>query len=43
MHIGCGNARVQKGARVAQFIYIEAETEGMYDGDYQFNIQPVGH
>ena len=34
MHIGCGKARVQKGARVAQFIYIEAETDSMYDGDY---------
>ena len=43
MHVGSGNARVQKGARVAQFIYIEAETEGMYDGDYQFDTQPVGH
>ena len=26
MHIGCGNARIQKGARVAQFVYCEAET-----------------
>jgi len=34
MHIGCGNARIQKGARVAQFVYCEAETDRMYDGDY---------
>jgi dUTP pyrophosphatase len=34
MHIGCGNARIQKGARVAQFVYCEAETGSMYDGDY---------
>jgi len=34
MHIGCGNARIQKGARVAQFVYCEAETDSMYDGDY---------
>ena len=34
MHINGGDARIQKGARVAQFIYVEAETVSMYDGDY---------
>ena len=34
MHIGCGNARIQKGARVAHFVYCEAETANMYEGDY---------
>ena len=34
MHIGSGNARIQKGTRVAQFVYCEAETDRMYDGDY---------
>ena len=43
MHIGCGKARVQKGARVAQFIYCEAETVSMYDGDYNAQPNLVGH
>ena len=34
MHVRGGPARIQKGARVAQFIYVEAETVSMYDGDY---------
>ena len=34
MHVRGGPARIQKGARIAQFIYVEAETAGMYDGDY---------
>ena len=38
MHIGCGNARIQKGARVAQFVYCEAETDSMYEGDYNAKV-----
>ena len=34
MHVRGGSARIQKGARIAQFIYVEAETASMYDGDY---------
>ena len=34
MHVRGGPARIQKGARIAQFIYVEAETGSMYDGDY---------
>ena len=34
MHVRGGPARIQKGTRVAQFIYAEAETVNMYDGDY---------
>ena len=34
MHVRGGPARIQKGARIAQFIYVEAETASMYDGDY---------
>ena len=34
MHVRGGPERIQKGARVAQFIYVEAETVSMYDGDY---------
>jgi dUTP pyrophosphatase len=41
MHVNGGPARIQHGARVAQFIYVEAETASMYDGDY--NANPVGH
>jgi len=38
MHIGSGNARIQKGARVAQFVYCEAETDSMYEGDYNAKV-----
>ena len=34
MHVRGGPARIQQGTRVAQFIYAEAETVNMYDGDY---------
>ena len=34
MHIRGGPARIANRTRIAQFIYAEAETVGMYDGDY---------
>ena len=34
MHVRCGPARIERGTRVAQFIYVEAETLSMYEGQY---------
>ena len=34
MHVRCGPATIEKGARIAQFIFVEAETVRMYDGEY---------
>ena len=34
MHVRCGPARIEKGTRIAQFIYVEAETANMYQGEY---------
>ena len=34
MHVRAGPARIVNNTRIAQFIYAEAETVGMYDGDY---------
>ena len=34
MHVRAGPARILSHTRIAQFIYAEAETVGMYDGDY---------
>ena len=34
MHVRGGPARIEKGARIAQFIFVEAETVRLYDGEY---------
>ena len=34
MHVRCGPARIERGTRIAQFIYVEAETASMYEGQY---------
>jgi len=34
LHVAPGPARIKKGTRVAQFLLVEAETIGMYAGDY---------
>jgi deoxycytidine triphosphate deaminase len=34
MHVRAGPAKIVNHTRIAQFIYAEAETVGMYDGDY---------
>ena len=40
MHVRCGPARIERGTRIAQFIYVEAETASMYEG--QYNVQQAG-
>jgi len=34
IHVRAGPAKIVNHTRIAQFIYAEAETVGMYDGDY---------
>lgn len=34
LHVGCGDAKIKKGTRVAQFILFDAEAVSLYDGVY---------
>ncbi len=34
MHVGVGPMRIAKGTRVGQYLSYDAQTLGMYDGDY---------
>ncbi len=37
LHVSSGPARIKKGTRVGQYLCFDAESLGMYDGDYGVN------
>jgi deoxycytidine triphosphate deaminase len=37
LHVTIGQARIKKGTRIGQYLSFDAESLGMYDGDYGIN------
>ena len=37
LHVTVGQARIKKGTRIGQYLSFDAESLGMYDGDYGIN------